>query len=293
MQRGGRVESLAAGEALAGTALAQTTHWLLVELSGPWAAKPIESAGFSPAVRDHIKAALAATPGSRLQLIRRPASSPGVTVKLVRSSPSGGMVHSLTLDSVDGLVDLDLPALWKMDASTDPAPFILVCAHGVRDQCCAREGAPVAHALCAIEPERVWQTSHLGGHRFAATAVVLPTGVQLGRLDPTESAAVWDAVHSGKIHSLQRYRGNTTWPKAAQAAAIEVRAAKGLMAVDALALQEVTLGEAGSTRVRLASPDGEVLVEVTPGEPGPPLRKSCAASELSYVAPLVCRILSP
>ena len=95
----------------------------------------------------------------------------------------------------------------------------------------------MAHALAAIAPEQVWQTSHLGGHRFAATAVVLPTGVQLGRLAPSEADQVWQGIQSGTIHSLERYRGNTSWPKAAQAAAIKVRAVEGLMAVDALALQ--------------------------------------------------------
>ena len=37
-------------------------------------------------------------------------------------------------------------------------------------------------------PERLWQSSHLGGHRFAPNVLVLPHGVQLGRI-PLERAA--------------------------------------------------------------------------------------------------------
>ena len=47
-------------------------------------------------------------------------------------------------------------------------PIVLVCAHGRRDACCARLGPPLFDALAPhCPPDALWQSSHLGGHRFA------------------------------------------------------------------------------------------------------------------------------
>ncbi|ONH33329.1 sucrase ferredoxin [Pseudofrankia asymbiotica] len=71
--------------------------------------------------------------------------------------------------------------------AADPAPShletdgidVLVCGHGRRDACCGRLGAGLATRLAAAgAPDGVnyWRTSHLGGHRFASTFLVLPEG---------------------------------------------------------------------------------------------------------------------
>ena len=41
----------------------------------------------------------------------------------------------------------------------------------------------VTAALARVFPDEVWECTHLGGHRFAPTALVLPTGYSYGRLD--------------------------------------------------------------------------------------------------------------
>lgn len=72
-------------------------------------------------------------------------------------------------------------------AAADPAPSsleapavdVLVCGHGRRDACCGRLGAGLAVRLAAPGPRpgvNLWRTSHLGGHRFAPVALVLPQG---------------------------------------------------------------------------------------------------------------------
>ena len=61
-------------------------------------------------------------------------------------------------------------------------PLLLVCTHSKRDLCCAMYGRPLAAGL-ASNPnyaQAVWETSHLGGHRFAPTAVQLPTAGFMG-----------------------------------------------------------------------------------------------------------------
>jgi hypothetical protein len=63
---------------------------------------------------------------------------------------------------------------------------VLVCTHGTRDSCCGRRGAGLAAELAAAglgARENVWRTSHMGGHRFAPTFMVLPQGTVWGFAD--------------------------------------------------------------------------------------------------------------
>ncbi|MGB0640423.1 MAG: hypothetical protein ACPGTU_13865, partial [Myxococcota bacterium] len=52
------------GESIAGTAIVNTTRWLMLEVPGSWAPKAIESTSIQGAVRTHIERALEMIPGS-------------------------------------------------------------------------------------------------------------------------------------------------------------------------------------------------------------------------------------
>jgi hypothetical protein len=89
---------------------------------------------------------------------------------------------------------------------------ILVCTHGSHDKCCAKYGnvfyrqAVETVAQLSLERVRVWQASHIGGHRFAPTAIDFPEGRYYGRLNPIAFAAILQ--RSGDIDWLNRvYRG--------------------------------------------------------------------------------------
>ena len=62
---------------------------------------------------------------------------------------------------------------------------VLICGHGRRDVCCGSRGVALAAGLDGLlGPDvRVWRTSHTGGHRFAATGIVLPEGTLWAWLD--------------------------------------------------------------------------------------------------------------
>ncbi len=65
---------------------------------------------------------------------------------------------------------------------------MLVCGHGTRDACCALRGTAVYSRLADhLGDDELWISSHQGGHRFATNVLVLPSGIQLGRV-PLESA---------------------------------------------------------------------------------------------------------
>ena len=110
-----------------------------------------------------------------------------------------------------------LPAL-----APEPEPHLLVCANGKRDACCAIVGRPVAAAAAEAHPGRVWETTHLGGHRFAPTAVALPSGWTFGRLTPESAAPTLDAIGAGVV-DLEAARGRSVWPGPGQVAELAVR----------------------------------------------------------------------
>jgi hypothetical protein len=128
----------------------------------------------------------------------------------------------------DGLTPDDYPALVKQALSgAISLPYtimanrttILICTHGKRDACCAKFGIEVLDALKAQAPAEinVWEVSHLGGHRFAATLVVQPANQWYGRLSPSDVPTLLNAIQN---HTVLRdhYRGNANFPPPLQAA---------------------------------------------------------------------------
>jgi hypothetical protein len=106
----------------------------------------------------------------------------------------------------------------------------LLCAHGRRDACCALRGRPVAAALATAGAE-VWETTHTGGHRFAATAVVLPDGLSLGRLDTVDPVTVAHDLTAGRVPP-GLLRGRAAIPQPAQAAEVALRSRLDVVARD-------------------------------------------------------------
>ena len=90
-------------------------------------------------------------------------------------------------------------------------------------------------------PGRVWECSHLGGHRFAPNLVCLPDGLWFGRSE----AAVAAEYERGRV-ALEHLRGRSSFPATVQAADHFVREREGLRGVDDLTVEahagdEVTL----------------------------------------------------
>ena len=252
--------SLAAHEPLAGTAT-QGSDWLLVEVRGAWGGDAIRESGLPAALRDD----LSAYPG-KVILIRRPDRRVGGTVIRAVVREDGGDVLRWDLDALRHPSVTDLSG---GDVVHDPV--LLVCTHGRRDACCARLGAPLYEALAPhVAPEQLWQASHLGGHRFAPNVLVLPYGIQFGRIPLDRAREVVDAVMDGRI-PLDLYRGRTLYTPWVQAAEVAVRRASGCDEVDGL-----TLVSDDGERVTFATPAGVISARVEQQE-GKAAPLSCGA----------------
>ena len=92
-----------------------------------------------------------------------------------------------------------------------------MCTNGKRDQCCAVRGRPVAAAVSTATDWDTFECSHLGGHRFAATVLLLPSGDMFGWLDPESAPKILQRFDAGQL-VLSHYRGRCGQPIAVQAA---------------------------------------------------------------------------
>jgi hypothetical protein len=224
-------------EPLTATAPTAALGWLLIEHPGPWPAfglppdVPVPVARFAHRALDH---------GVRTQLVRRPGRTgrqvESPIVMIAGGPASHRWLEQRTLTDPRALAELD-PAGF---AGSRPPGFgaptrvaMLVCTHGRREVCCAKYGRPVALALAERFGSSVWETTHVGGDRFAASLVLLPSGRYFGRLDPADAVRVATSALSGRI-DLGRFRGTAGLPEAAQAAECLLRQAFGITESDAV-----------------------------------------------------------
>jgi hypothetical protein len=179
-------------------------------------------------------------------------------------------VSKLELDRYEDLLDVDLGAVPDEMA----VPMCLVCVHGRRDRCCALHGSAVFRALQARGVD-AWQTSHLGGHRFAACALWLPDGLMYGRLRAEHADAFAAALRAGKIGELDRFRGRCAHDRPTQAAEIFLRRRLGEQTASALEWL-TTVPETDSTwEARFRSASGEEVVRVRLEDTGATRPASC------------------
>src|SRR4051794_129563 len=160
------VQALLRGDSGVATA-PPARRWLLVEQPGPWGRDALLESRFDRRVASRL-AARARELGVRIQLIRRAGdrlTDSGMRWAVADTTPGRETLRWSTRESDAEL--LQLP--WDGSVGTyTQTPTYLVCTHGAHDVCCAVRGRPLARALpLAGAPVDVWETSHLGGDRFA------------------------------------------------------------------------------------------------------------------------------
>ncbi len=263
----------ARGDELLGTAF-PADRILLVEQPGGWGVGGLADSRFDTVVAQRLIGTLGRQ-GVRVLAIRRPgrqpasdrhtehAALPALTWGFADCRPGQQGTVWGTYRAAEELLELDPVRLADQARLSGLAgntrPVYAVCAHGTRDMCCAIEGRPVATALAQLCPDRAWECSHVGGDRFAANVLVLPTGQLYGRVD--DAAALASATEAGRV-LLDRLRGQIGLPPAAQAAVVHAQRELGLATVGAVRVLEVLGTPPEQQLVRLAVPDGTCTVAV-------------------------------
>lgn len=261
----------AAGDPLVATA-PPATRWLLIEHPGPWGFHPLTGSGLHPGAVEALTTWERATKG-RAVLVRRPgrrtAGGPRRWMR-VDSRPGHEQIRGGTFTD-----DRELPAAVSAPGTPVEGPVRLVCAHGRHDTCCAVRGRPVAAALAADDPGRVWECSHVGGCRFAAALVLAPHGFVYGHLSPAEAVEVARAHRAGVLDP-RLLRGRSALAPAEQAAQHHARLATAAPSVDALAPLSLEALDANMWRVVLDRPRVTVVLHERRVDLGRPL--TCRAT---------------
>jgi hypothetical protein len=164
------------------------------------------------------------------------------------------LVHSSTL--VDEAIDL----VETSDGDVTGGIDVLICGHGRRDVCCGSKGIKLVDRVQGSgglgRDVRLWRTSHLGGHRFAPTALVLPDATLWAFLDDQSLTAI---VHrTGDLPaSCAGYRGCSALPSpGAQAVERAVLLELGWSMLDAS--RRAVHVEPGRIRFEVRSANGEI-----------------------------------
>jgi len=277
-------------EPLAGTAATART-WLLLEQPGPWGPKALTSSHLDPELGRALEAAAEGT-GVRIALIRRPGRHADCGTPAARqiyaahTLPGNVWLRTATTSEPERLLDLDFTALGRGDSGTFDSvfraephtgdPLAFVCTNGKRDRCCALLGRPLATELTSSGVEGVWEVTHLGGHRFSPTLLVLPFGYAYGRAQAPHVKEILQGVRDGRV-VVEGCRGSSAWERPAQAAELAVRAAAHEYAADALTVVR-TDGTAPRWEVTVAHTDGRLWrVLVAQGASLPPRPDSCGS----------------
>ena len=224
--------------------------FLLVEQPLPWPAdvsempELVEMAKVAAAARLRLQAlARAGTPGAGEplaaaglgQVALRTKGTDGadgalrrvICYRSTRPGWAGPMARSEQLADPRSLAEVAKAMVEKAPAASEkevgnPTSDVLVCTHGRRDACCGARGMELLGALAGAPTfghpaVRLWRTSHTGGHRFAPTAIALPSASLWAWADAALLAQVVDAEGPLGL-ALPRYRGCASLGSPAQQA---------------------------------------------------------------------------
>jgi Sucrase/ferredoxin-like len=270
-------------------------RFLLLEVPGPWGRAALTECSLDAAIAADL-AARAERAVTRIELIRRPgrrddgpdAAARPLAWAIADTTPGAERIRWGSWRDPAELPELDLAA--EVSAG-GPQRVALVCTNAKRDQCCARRGRPVAAALADATSWDTWECSHLGGHRFAANVLLLPSGEMFGELDPDLAVTVLAAFDEGEI-LLSHHRGRCGQRAMVQAAmhAAALRLGEGrvgalrgvgsrnLPGAAAADIWEVDV--AHSDVARRDDPRAEAVYRLTvAGTPTEPALLSCADAE--------------
>lgn len=195
----------------AGTAV-HIKRWICLEIPQGWLPKfKIHDLNISREAKEAIQKGLN-IPLTRLQLIRGDRHDRHGLVAFVCDE------HGLYMCHVDD------PHKWAQFDWTDFSSFTpfkeeltLICTHGSRDACCGTLGGKLYKNLLEQDLLQqktdsgipvIWQTSHLGGHRFAPTILQFPSALISAFVETEE-------IVQSQI-PIQKWRGHSFVSPAAQ-----------------------------------------------------------------------------
>jgi hypothetical protein len=288
---GDRCSALAARskEPLAGSA-EHVNCWVMLEFRGTWESQALEHNDLPTPVqgwlKDGVEGLRAEGFRTRPQFIRQQHQRDKGHLSLFvgfTGMPGPGL-YEFRGSTYEDLMALDLRSLagnrraYAENLVSGERYF--VCTNGRRDACCALHGMRVYAELAAQCQTAAWQTTHLGGHRFAATLVSLPSGAVYGQLQPEDVSGLLK-VHAAGALLLPKLRGLSRLDSVSQVADIALRERSGQHQCDRYSLLEADSQDGVERRVFLDNVDqSREEIRLSPGTQPIRFRTGCAEDTL-------------
>lgn len=292
-------ESRQANEKLIGYAICAPTY-VLIECLTPWAPNALDTQAIPDSWRALVQDCKQTGRSLRPLLIyNEKLAQPDSTRVIILQKPDGlakgYLKQEFLVPDIESTVAVVQDYLaGQMPSATrvvTPTRDILVCTHGSHDQCCARYGNGFYRQAIAAMTEselahvRVWQASHIGGHRFAPTAIDFPEGRYYGRLERESFKAI--LTRAGDIHTIPEiYRGAGLLPPVVQPLEQELLLQVGWdwfnYKIEGRIVEQTDDGSLSRVELTVAKLNGSVNVyqaEVTKLADCTALRGSCSSTE--------------
>ena len=236
-------ESLNVQEPLFGS-MAKSSFWFLVEYPFAWGVKAFKESDIPQLVKEKLSSTVNLAPEARLQLIKKSNSGfkDPITIYVALPYENHPLLYKFLLTNYEKILDFDFVALlsgeqvYREHIQTEP--LYLVCTNGKRDACCARFGLPVFASLQSLVRNTVWQTTHVGGHRFAANVLCFPYGILYGRVSVEDVKSIVELIQQGEV-LIEKYRGRACYNEVVQAAEYYLRLKTNVKGISAFRLQGI------------------------------------------------------
>lgn len=257
--------SRAMNEPLYGT-IKPADVFFLLEYNGSYEKQAWAAAEIPQAVKDKLND----YPNGHPLLIRQPGKFAEhdhvLTLFIAHANTTTPQVYRLDLRSYEDILTFDIEAILRGEViSPEDDPLYVVCTNGKRDVCCSKWGMEVYNALVPLAGNQVWQSSHIGGHRLAATMYCFPHAICYGYLGAEDAPAIVESYSQERI-LVEKLRGRAIYSKPIQAAEYFLRRELGEDQITALRFVENSV-EQGSRSIRFDSADQSYRVQVAEAEP--------------------------
>lgn len=192
--------------------------WIALSHPKPWGANALSSIDIGDQNRKHLTSIFSLYPDSRIQIITQNNSSEIVLFFAV-AFEHDQRLYRIPLSNYDSIRDLqwqdiidNKPAYQKYSSHT---PVYLICTNDQHDPCCGKWGQQLFDQNS--NTKNLWQCSHLGGDRFAANVVSLPTGSYYRQIDEQALKAIIEAEKQNTIY-IDRFAGRSCYDRITQVA---------------------------------------------------------------------------
>ena len=242
--------------------------WLLVEYTEPWGPKALNDSRLSAEVKNYLHQLIRRIPRSRLLFIKQERRHQSAfSFFIIRARERSPFIVRFELDDYESLrsIYLDVAAVAAGEHTSGGTiitePLYLVCTHGKRDKCCAKFGYPLYKSLReGPSGDSVWQSSHVGGDRFAANLLCFPHALFYAHVTEELAREVASRYEQKQI-VLENFRGRACYAYPVQAAEFFIRTEAGITGINELrGLNSLRLDD-NRWRVRFITADQTKLHE--------------------------------